>query len=216
MAVNNISITQEVHQKPSVDATQHIIESEQKRSKDPQIQQMSHESIAALLDSVADEINENAAQIQCISFGGESFAERTEDAICAGMFGAILKMSESAKDYLLLKDLIVELRYRLKISAPADPIAKQCQPNALQGANDAVWVAQVGVSCIKNNISPILASIEAMSHVGGMNAKEITKRMDAIQKLAQVGVRTADDMENTMDCERESMQEKLSEMEAIV
>lgn len=216
MAINNISITQEVHQKPSVDATQHIIESEQKRAKDQDIQRMLPETIISFIDGLTDDINKNATEIQCIAMGGHALAERSEESICEGMFGAIVSMSESAKNYLLLKDAISELCYRATSSMPTGPIKKPvaAKIDALQGANDAVWVAQVGMSCIENNISPILVAIEALTHVQGMDGKDFAKRMAAIQSLAQVGVRTAEEMTNTMDCERETMQGKLSKLEA--
>jgi hypothetical protein len=218
MADNNNSIMKEVHQKPSAGVVQHILGSEQKRSEDPQFQKMSHESIAILIDSLADEINENKQQIQCIAIGGISYFEKTDDSISSGMFGAIEKMSESAKSYFLMKDLIAELRYRATSSTPADPIAKPApakpgQPDALQGARDAVWVAEVGMSCIGHNISPILVAIEALTHVDGVASKDLARRMEAIKNLAQVGVRTAGEMENTLDCEREAMQDKLSALE---
>lgn len=221
MAINNISTAQEIHQKPSIDADQNIFRLEQKRSKDQQIQKMTSGHLISFIDDVVDEIKEKAAHIQCIAFGGRAHTEQTDEDISAGMFGAIIQMSESTKNYLLIKDAITEMKYRAPSSTPVDAIAKPApaksgQPNTMQGANDAVWVARVGMSCIKDHISPILAAIEAMSHVDGMNAKAITKRMNEIQKLAQVGVRTAGEMEDTLDCERESMQEKLSELEAVV
>lgn len=215
MVVNNISTAQEIHQKPAADVVKHILGSEQKRSKDPQIQKLSHEGIAILIDSLADEFNENEQQIQCIAIGGISYFEKNDDSIGSGMFGAIEKMSESAKSYLLLKDLVAELRYRATSSAPAakPAPAKPGQPDMLQGARDAVWVAEVGISCIEHNISPILVAIEALTHVDGMTGEDLAKRVEAIKNLAQVGVRTADEMENTLDCERESMQSKLSALE---
>ena len=94
--------------------------------------------------------------------------------------------------------------------------AKPIHASALQGAKDAVWVAEVGYSCIKSNITPIMIALEALTHTDGMTGKDLIARIEVIQKLARVGVRTAADMENTMDCEREGMQDKLNALEGAL
>ena len=83
----------------------------------------------------------------------------------------------------------------------------------LQGAKDAVWVAEVGLSCIEGNIAPIMVALEALTHVAGVVDGDLHKRIDAIQKLAKLGVRTVDDMVNTLDCEREGMQARLNALQ---
>ncbi|QRX83276.1 hypothetical protein [Glaciimonas sp. PAMC28666] len=88
--------------------------------------------------------------------------------------------------------------------------AKLQRSTALEGARDAVWVAEVGYCSISNNITPIMVALEALAHTDGMAGGELLKRLNAIQKLARVGVRVAFDMENTIDCEREAMQDKLN------
>ncbi|KAF3999173.1 hypothetical protein [Glaciimonas immobilis] len=100
-----------------------------------------------------------------------------------------------------------------------EQIAKPTKPaqyTALQGAKDAVLVAEIGYSCISDNISPIMAALEALASTDGMTGKDLVKRLDSIKNLARFGVRVAADMENTLDSEREAMQDKLNALEGAL
>lgn len=94
--------------------------------------------------------------------------------------------------------------------------AKSSQPEALRGARDAVWVASVAMNLAEVSVAPILVAIEALAHINGMAGENLVKRLDAIQRLARVGVDAVGDMVNTLDCEREDMQDKLNALEGAL
>lgn len=217
--VTNNSIVQEIHQKPFAGVNQCTSGSEQMRGIDTAIQGMSPDGLIHFIDGLADDINENAARIQAVAFGGRSHADQSENAIYSGMFGAIVGMSESAKNYHLLKDAIAELFSRGASSGPvrlAIKVSKPGQPAALQGAKDALRVAEVGESCIRDNIAPIMDALEALTHIDRMVGDDLSTRILIIRHLAQVGTSVTYNMASTMDCEREAMQDKLNALEGAL
>jgi len=94
--------------------------------------------------------------------------------------------------------------------------AKPSQLPALQGAKDAFWVAEVGESCIRDNIAPIMDALEALTHIDGMAGSDLLARILVIRHLAQVGKSVTYDMANTMNCECKAMQEKLTALEGAL
>ena len=94
--------------------------------------------------------------------------------------------------------------------------AKLQRSTALQGARDAVWVADVGYNCIRDHITPIMVALEALTHTNAITAKDLIRRIDVIRELAKVGVLAVANMENTMDCEHEEMRNKLNVLEGAL
>lgn len=76
------------------------------------------DSLVSHVDKLVDEINEVSNKIAAVAYGGEAWASGPDgrgdpiEPISAGMFGAIVSMSESAALYHQLKDAIAELSAR--------------------------------------------------------------------------------------------------------
>ena len=193
---------------------------EEKRGTREGIRGASLANLLSTLDRLADQVVERAGKILSVAYGGEAYSGDLDhkgdpiDSISHGIFCSIIGMSENATPYHELKEVIAELSYLAKATPAltAVPAAIHPQPNQvdiLQSAKDAVWVAEVGMSCFKDSVAPIMSAIEALSHVEDMDGGNLSKRVEVIQRLAHVGVIATDDMMNTLDCEREAMQGKL-------
>jgi hypothetical protein len=85
-----------------------------------------------------------------------------------------------------------------------DPFPKILAKNA---------VTAVGVRWIKDDLSPILVAITMLADVDDMASEDLARRLYAIQKLARMGIRTADDIICMLGDERGAMQEQLAELE---
>lgn len=84
------------------------------------LRRWSIDALVERIDSTVDHINDTTAQIEAVAYGGAYYAKGKNsdgdpvDTICAGMFDSIVSMSGNARSYLMLKDLINELRGRIK------------------------------------------------------------------------------------------------------
>ena len=68
-----------------------------------------------------------------------------------------------------------------------------------------VWVAGVGVSCIDENISPLMSAIESRANTKGADPAGLVRTALSIKDLAKLGVIMASDMQKILGPERVDM-----------
>ena len=117
MAVEKNDISQAIHQKPPVEATDHGAGADQLRSTKTEIQGAPDAILAHIIEGLVDEIEATGGRIAAVAYGGQTVAEQSKDAINTGMFGAILSIADDAVAYIMLKDALAELHYRAAASS---------------------------------------------------------------------------------------------------
>jgi len=84
------------------------------------------------------------------------------------------------------------------------------QSPALPHAIDAVNIADIAMSFVKEYLQPTLIALEAMATFDSIDVHELQNRLGEIKALARVGRRLGEDAINTIDCEREDARDKLA------
>jgi hypothetical protein len=135
-------------------------------------------------------------------------------AACRGDDGATLTMIECAERYAREINAITKAMYEQSrqaksaesIASAADSIRPKINP--IPHAIAAVDVASLGMCCVEE-ITTFLDAIYELASADGLNDARQTKRLGSIQGIAKRAIRFAEDLHNTIDCERETLEEAL-------
>jgi hypothetical protein len=98
-------------------------------------------------------------------------------------------------------------------TAPAQPAAVQVQSGPLEHAIDAVNVADVAVSLIDANISPVMSAIVEFSKSDSMDLADNRRRMSQIKALARLGCQLVDEAAASMESDQNEMHAKLAALQ---
>lgn len=135
-------------------------------------------------------------------------------AACSGNDGAALTMAECAERYADDLGRITEAMYEqsrqatsaASIDSAADLLPAKTTP--IPHAIAAVDAASLGMCCV-GQLATFFDAIYELASAEALTEKGMVKRLESIRGITKLAVRFADDLHNTIDCEREKLEEAL-------